>query len=123
MLVNRPADFSCTLEHMSGANTATAGGAARESEPGTGRLVGYARVSGDGAEALRSRVGLLGDAGCARVYTDEAAGRVGSSKTRSTLTDPTTMTVGVDRMSMSLTRRGWSPTEDVPHFSFPPCAC
>ena len=60
---------------MSGANTATADGQARESEPGTGRLVGYARVSGDAAEALRSRVGLLGDAGCARVYTDEAAGR------------------------------------------------
>lgn len=60
---------------MSGANTATADGPARESEPGTGRLVGYARVSGDAAKALRSRVGLLGDAGCARVYTDEAAGR------------------------------------------------
>jgi DNA invertase Pin-like site-specific DNA recombinase len=60
---------------MSGTNVGTAAGPARESEPGTGRLVGYARVSGDAAEAPRSRLGLLGDAGCARVYTDEATGR------------------------------------------------
>ncbi len=60
---------------MSGTNTETASGPARESEPGTGRLVGYARASGDSAQALRSRVGLLGDAGCALVYTDEAASR------------------------------------------------
>ena len=71
---------------MSGTNTGTPAGPARESEPGTGRLVGYARVAGDAAGAprsrvgdaagaLRSRVGLLGDAGCARVYTDETTGR------------------------------------------------
>lgn len=60
---------------MSGKNRETTAGPARESEPGTGRLVGYARVPGDAAEALRSRLGVLGDAGCAPVYTDEATGR------------------------------------------------
>ncbi|MDX6419209.1 MAG: hypothetical protein QOG28_3829 [Trebonia sp.] len=60
---------------MSGRSTETAAGPARESEPGTGRLVGYARVADAAAEAVRSRLGLPGDAGCALVYTDEATGR------------------------------------------------
>jgi DNA invertase Pin-like site-specific DNA recombinase len=61
---------------MSDTNMVRAVAPARESEPGIGRAVGYARVvPGDAAEALRSRLGLLGDAGCARVYADEAAGR------------------------------------------------
>jgi DNA invertase Pin-like site-specific DNA recombinase len=61
---------------VSGTNMQRVVAPARESEPGTGRAVGYARVvPGDAAEALRSRLGLLGDAGCARVYADEAAGR------------------------------------------------
>jgi DNA invertase Pin-like site-specific DNA recombinase len=60
---------------MSVTNAGTAAGPARESEPGTGRLVGYARVSGDAAEAPQNRLELPGDAGCARVYTDEATGR------------------------------------------------
>lgn len=75
MSLNRRTDFSCTLEHVSGTNTETASGQARESEPGSGRLVGYARVPGGDADTLRSRLGLLGDAGCARVYTDETTGR------------------------------------------------
>jgi DNA invertase Pin-like site-specific DNA recombinase len=60
---------------MSGASTETVGGQARGSEPGTGRLVGYARASGHAAEAPQSALGLLRDTGCARVYTDEATGR------------------------------------------------
>jgi len=60
---------------MSGKNRDTAAGPAQESEPGSGRLVGYARVPGDEADAPQRRLELLGDAGCARVYTDEAAGR------------------------------------------------
>ncbi len=59
---------------MSGTNTETAVGSLRESGPGTAELAGYARATGDSAEALQSRVGLLRDAGCARVYADEAAG-------------------------------------------------
>jgi DNA invertase Pin-like site-specific DNA recombinase len=60
---------------MSGRSTETAAGQARESGPGTGRLVGYARAADAAAEAVRSRLGLTGDAGCAPVYTDEATGR------------------------------------------------
>jgi DNA invertase Pin-like site-specific DNA recombinase len=60
---------------VSGKNRDTAASPAQESEPGSGRLVGYARVPGDDAEAPQRRLGLPGDAGCARVYTDEAAGR------------------------------------------------
>ncbi|MGH3211295.1 MAG: recombinase family protein [Trebonia sp.] len=60
---------------MSGTNTRAVAGAARESEPGDGRLVGYARATSDGAQALPERLELLGDAGCAVVYRDEAAGR------------------------------------------------
>ena len=75
MSLNERSDFSCTLEHVSGKNRDTAAGPAQESEPGSGRLVGYARVSDDDAEAPQRGLGLPGDAGCARVYTDEAAGR------------------------------------------------
>ena len=60
---------------MSGMDTETAVGSLRESSPGSTELVGYARATGDGAKALQSRIGLLRDAGCARVYADEAAGR------------------------------------------------
>jgi DNA invertase Pin-like site-specific DNA recombinase len=60
---------------MSGTNTQAAAGPARGSEPGDGRLVGYARATGDGAEALAGRLELLGDAGCAQVHRDDAAGR------------------------------------------------
>jgi DNA invertase Pin-like site-specific DNA recombinase len=61
---------------VSGKNRDAAAGQAQESESESGRPVGYARaVSGDAAEALPSRLGLLRDAGCARVCTDEATGR------------------------------------------------
>jgi DNA invertase Pin-like site-specific DNA recombinase len=59
---------------MSGTSTAAPAGPAPESEPGGGRLLGYARVPGSAAGARQSRLGLLGDAGCARVYADEATG-------------------------------------------------
>ena len=60
---------------MSGTHAGTAAGPAREPAPGSGRLVGYARVPGDAADASRSMLELPGDAGCARVFTDEATGR------------------------------------------------
>jgi DNA invertase Pin-like site-specific DNA recombinase len=60
---------------VSGKNRDTVAGPAQESEPGSGRLVGYARVPGDEAEAPQRRLELPGDAGCARVYTDGPAGR------------------------------------------------
>jgi DNA invertase Pin-like site-specific DNA recombinase len=44
-------------------------------EPLGGRLVGYARTTGPDAGSARERVAVLGDAGCSRVYADEAAGR------------------------------------------------
>jgi DNA invertase Pin-like site-specific DNA recombinase len=75
MSLNLRRGFSCTLEHVSGKNRDTAAGQAQESEQGSGRLVGYARVPGDEADTPRRRLELLGDTGCARVYTDEAAGR------------------------------------------------
>jgi DNA invertase Pin-like site-specific DNA recombinase len=60
---------------MSGTETGTPAGLAPEAGTERGQLVGYARATGDGAEALRDRLRLLGGAGCARVYADETAGK------------------------------------------------
>src|ERR1700733_8376582 len=60
---------------MSGTDMKTAVGAAPGTGPESGLLVGYARATSDSAEEIRERLRLLGDAGCARVYADEAAGK------------------------------------------------
>jgi DNA invertase Pin-like site-specific DNA recombinase len=56
---------------------ATEAAAPRAAGRDSGQLIGYARAAGDGAEAGRERPRLLADAGCARVFADEAAGRDG----------------------------------------------
>ena len=53
----------------------SAAGLAPSGRPDTGQLVGYARAADGSATALQERLRLLGDAGCARVHTDEAAGK------------------------------------------------
>src|ERR1700748_2409429 len=75
MSANHVATVSCTVGHMSGTDMETTAGLARSGRPDTGQLVGYARATDGSATALQERLRLLGDAGCARVHTDEAAGK------------------------------------------------
>ncbi len=60
---------------MSGTDTETMPGGRAAGGPGGGRLVGYARDDGDGAEAAGVRRGVLEAAGCATAFADQAAGR------------------------------------------------
>jgi len=60
---------------MSGTGTETTVSPTLRAAPETGALVGYARAAADGADAFQRRLDLLGDAGCARVCIDEAAGK------------------------------------------------
>jgi DNA invertase Pin-like site-specific DNA recombinase len=60
---------------MTGTVTETAAGPALDAAPGNGELIGYAWAAGDGADALQGRLGSLANAGCARVYADEPAGK------------------------------------------------
>jgi DNA invertase Pin-like site-specific DNA recombinase len=60
---------------MTGTAVETAARPTPGAAPRGGELVGYAWVAGDGADALPGPAGLLGDAGCARVYTDEPTGK------------------------------------------------
>jgi DNA invertase Pin-like site-specific DNA recombinase len=60
---------------MSGTGTETMPGAHAAGGPAGGRLAGYARDAGDGAEAAGVRRGMLEAAGCGLLYADEAAGR------------------------------------------------
>ena len=59
---------------MRGMGTETAGDAMPEAGQESGRLVGYARATGDAGDAVPERLRLLRDAGCALVYADLAAG-------------------------------------------------
>jgi DNA invertase Pin-like site-specific DNA recombinase len=60
---------------MRDTGTEAEAGALRGTAHESGRLIGYARATGDVEEASQERPRLLADAGCARVYADEAAGR------------------------------------------------
>jgi DNA invertase Pin-like site-specific DNA recombinase len=67
---------------MRGTEAGTPRGAGHEGS----RLVGYARATADAGEDGRERPRLLADAGCDRVYADEAAGReAGSPRLRECL--------------------------------------
>jgi DNA invertase Pin-like site-specific DNA recombinase len=56
---------------MSGTDTAAMAGARREERAGRGRLVGYARSTGDDPAAAGERAGVLESAGCAAVVADD----------------------------------------------------
>jgi DNA invertase Pin-like site-specific DNA recombinase len=75
MSANYIAAVSCTVELMSGTDMEPAASLAQSRRPDTGQLVGYARATDGSATALQERLRLLEDAGCARVHTDEAAGK------------------------------------------------
>lgn len=61
---------------MSGTDTGTEArtGALRGDGAGGGRLIGYARATGDDPAAPGERTGVLEDAGCSAVFADEPAG-------------------------------------------------
>ena len=60
---------------MSGTDTQARAGAPRGQGAGGGRLIGYARATGDGPAVAGERGGVLENAGCSAVYTDDRAGR------------------------------------------------
>src|ERR1700722_1002784 len=58
---------------MSGANTEARAGALRGERADSGRLIGYARATGDNLAAAGEHCGLLESAGCAAVFADDRA--------------------------------------------------
>lgn len=71
---------------MSGSGTEMMVGPSLVTAPASGALVGYARAAGDGTDALRGRLDLLGDAACTRVCVDETVSKqVGQPRLRDCL--------------------------------------
>src|SRR5579862_7369334 len=60
---------------MSGTDTEARADARRGGGAGGGRLIGYARDSGDDPAAAGERIGVLENVGCSAVFADEPAGR------------------------------------------------